>query len=203
MRGQSIDQKPQGYQDLSRFRVPRGFRGRGPIITLVWQLVQATLFGLSPQPCYGWRRFLLSVFGAKVGRGVLIRSSARVTYPWKVNFGDYCWIGDNAEIYSLGPITIGAHAVISQRSYICAGSHDFNDITFPLVARPVIIEPEVWVATRCFVAPGVTIGRGALVAAQSTVLTDVPAGMIVAGSPARMVRERRSPASKLGLDPKQ
>lgn len=178
------------YQDLSRFRVSPDFRGRGKLVTLLWQLVQSTLFRLSPQPLFAWRRFLLSAFGAKVGRGVLIRPSARVTYPWKVVFGDYCWIGDDAEIYSLGPITIGANAVVSQRSYICAGTHDYGDIAFPLVAKPVTIEPEAWISTGCFVAPGVTIGRGAIVAACSTVLADVPAAAIVAGAPARFVRTR-------------
>ncbi|WP_206241986.1 putative colanic acid biosynthesis acetyltransferase [Novosphingobium terrae] len=181
------------YQDLSRFRVQDGFRERSGLVVLAWQIVQATLFRLSPQPLYGWRRFLLSAFGAKVGQGVIIRPSARVTYPWKVTLGDHCWIGDDAELYSLGPITVGAHAVVSQRSYICAGTHDYEDITFPLVARPVVIEAEAWVATGCFVAPGVTVGRGAIVAATSTVTRDVPPGMIVAGAPAQVLRERPVP----------
>lgn len=178
------------YQDLSRFRVPEDFRGRGKLATFVWQIVQATLFRLSPQPLYGWRRMLLSTFGAEVGQGVLVRPSARITYPWKVKLGDYCWIGDDAEIYSLGPITIGANAVVSQRSYVCAGTHDYQDTAFPLIAKPIVIEAEAWIATDCFIAPGVTIGRGAIVAARSTVLTDVTSGMIVAGTPARPIRER-------------
>lgn len=179
------------YQDLSLFSVAKEFRGRGKLVTLTWQLVQGSLFRFSPQPFYGWRRFLLSLFGAKVGRGVLIRPTARVTYPWKVVLGDYCWIGDDAEIYSLGPITIGAHAVISQRSYICAGTHDYHDILFPLVARPVVVEDEAWVATGCFVAPGVTIGRGAILAACTTAIKDVPAGAIMAGTPAKQVGVRK------------
>ncbi|QIB34269.1 WcaF family extracellular polysaccharide biosynthesis acetyltransferase [Ancylobacter pratisalsi] len=178
------------YQDLASFRVPPGFRGRSGVIVLLWQLTQATLFRLSPQPAYGWRRFLLRLFGAQVGVGVLIRSTARVTYPWKVILEDRCWIGDDVEIYSLGPIQIGHDAVVSQRSYLCAGSHDYKDMSFPLITKPIIIEPEAWIATGCFVAPGVRVGRGAIVAATSTVTTDVPAAMIVAGTPAVPLKSR-------------
>ena len=112
------------YQDLARFRVEKNFRGRSGLVVLAWQIVQPTLFGLSPQPFYGWRRALLRLFGANVGRGVLVRPTARVTYPWKVTLGDHCWIGDHAELYSLGPISIGAHAVVSQHSYLCSATHD-------------------------------------------------------------------------------
>jgi len=178
------------YQDLSQFSVEPGFRGRSGLVVLIWQIVQSTLFAWSPQPFYAWRRGVLKVFGAKVGKDVLIRPTVRVTYPWKVTFGDYCWIGDHVEIYSLGPIDIGAHAVISQRSYICSGSHDCSDIGFPIIVRPIRIGAEAWIATDCFVAPGVAIGRGAIVAARSTVLSDVDEAAVVAGTPAAFKKTR-------------
>lgn len=187
------------YQDLSRFAVAEGFRGRSGLVVLIWQIVQDTLFAWSPQPAYGWRRFLLRAFGAKVGDGVIIRPTARVTYPWKVRLGNHCWIGDHTELYSLGPISVGNNAVVSQKSYLCAGSHDPSDMTFPLTAAPVTVEDEVWIATDCFVAPGVTIGRGAIVAARSTVRGNVPPGVVVAGTPAVVKRERARPTR--GLPP--
>lgn len=180
-----IDQTKPRYQDLSRFRVEPGFRGRSGAVVLLWQLVQASLFALSPQPLYAWRRALLRLFGARVGRCVLVRPTARITYPWKICIGDYSWIGDHVELYSLGPITIGTNAVISQKSYVCAGTHDYQDVTFPLVAKPVVVGDEVWIATDCFIAPGVTIGRGVIIAARSTVLSDIPDGTVAAGTPAR------------------
>lgn len=186
------------YQDLSRFVVPPGFRGRSGPVVLLWQVVQATLFALSPQPAYAWRRLLLRLFGAEVGKGVLVRPTARITYPWKVKFGDYCWIGDHTELYSLGSIAIGNHAVVSQKSYLCTGAHDASVVTFPLTTAPIVIEDQAWVATDCFVAPGVTVGRGAVVAARSTVREDVPAGMITAGTPARVRKARPVPSTKRG-----
>ncbi|WP_368508515.1 WcaF family extracellular polysaccharide biosynthesis acetyltransferase [Bradyrhizobium lupini] len=184
------------FQDLSQSKAPPGFRGRSGLTVLLWQTVQQTLFAWSPQPAYGWRRMLLRLFGAKVGKGVLIRPTVRVTYPWKVRLGDHCWIGDNAELYSLGPITIGQHAVVSQRSYVCAASHDYNDISFPLVAKAVAIDREAWVAADCFIAPGVTIGAGAIVGARSTVLKDVLPSAIMAGSPLKKIGDRLPPATR-------
>jgi putative colanic acid biosynthesis acetyltransferase WcaF len=156
--------------------------------------VQATLFACSPQPLYGWRRFLLRVFGARIGRAVQVRPSAHITYPWKVVIGDNAWIGDRAELYSLGPIHIGADAVISQRSYLCAATHDHRHPDFPIVAKPVTIGAEAWIATDVFVAPGVSIGVGAMIGARSSVFKDVADYAIAMGSPA-VVTGRRGDSS--------
>jgi putative colanic acid biosynthesis acetyltransferase WcaF len=178
------------FQNLEKFRVPSGFRGRSAPVVLLWQLVQSTLFGLSPQPFYAWRRALLRLFGAKIGRKVLLRPTARVTYPWKVEIGDFSWIGDHVEIYSLDRISIGRHSVVSQRSYLCTASHDIHDITFAYVTAPITIGEQVWIASDVFVAPGVTIGRGAVVGTRSTVFNDVPGELVAFGEPALPMRKR-------------
>lgn len=178
------------YQDISRFRLPKGFRGRPAWFVQLWWCVQASLFGWSPQFMYGWRCWLARLFGMKIGRNVLIRPSARITYPWKVRIGDHCWIGDDVVLYSLGEIEVGSNAVISQKSYICAASHDHRALSFDSFDRKITIEDEVWIATDVFVAPGVTIGAGAVVGARSSVFTDLPGGMICLGSPARPVGPR-------------
>jgi putative colanic acid biosynthesis acetyltransferase WcaF len=105
--------------------------------------------------------------------------------------GDYCWIGDNATLYSVDMISIGEHSVVSQDAYLCTGTHDHSDISFSLIASPIIIEPECWIAARAFVGPGVRIGRGAVVGACSVILSDVPPATIVAGVPARTVGIRK------------
>ncbi|HBW2581777.1 TPA: colanic acid biosynthesis acetyltransferase WcaF, partial [Salmonella enterica] len=113
-------------QDLSGFTVPKGFRGANALKVQLWWAVQATLFAGSPQILYRWRAFLLRLFGAKIGKNVVIRPSVKITYPWKLTVGDYAWIGDDAVLYTLGEINIGAHAVISQKGYLCTGSHDYT-----------------------------------------------------------------------------
>ncbi|TCU63844.1 putative colanic acid biosynthesis acetyltransferase WcaF [Bradyrhizobium sp. R2.2-H] len=157
---------------------------------LLWQVVQSTLFALSPQPFFAWRRFLLRLFGAKIGRKVLLRPTVRVTYPWKTEIGDYSWIGDHVELYSLDCISIGSHSVISQRSYLCTGSHDMADLAFSYITAPITVGDQVWIASDVFVAPGVKVGRGAVVGARSTVREDVPPEVVAIGEPARVVRDR-------------
>lgn len=178
-------------QDLSRFRMPAGFRGRPGWYVQLWWAVQATLFRGSPQFAYRYRAALLRLFGAQVGKHVVIRPSATITYPWKVQIGDYAWIGDDAVLYSLGDISIGAHAVVSQRSYLCAGDHDYQVPDFPIRGQKITIEEQCWIAADTFVAPGVTIGAGTVVGARSSVFSDLPGNMVCLGSPCRPVKSRR------------
>jgi len=180
----------QEYQRLDQFHLPPHFRGRSAVLVQLWWLVQGTLFAWSPQFLYAWRRFLLRLFGARVGVKVLVRPSARVTYPWKLSIGDYSWIGDEVVLYTLGEITIGSHVVISQRSYLCTGSHDPGKLAFDIYARPIVIDDQAWLAADVFVAPGVRVGHGAVVGARSSVFEDIPAGKIAYGSPAVVVRDR-------------
>lgn len=177
-------------QDLRSFVLPPNFRGRPAWFVQLWWIVQATLFRCSPQFLYGWRRFLLRAFGAKIGRGVIVRPTAEITYPWKLSIGDDSWIGDYATLYTLGEIRIGDNACISQHCYLAAAMHDYTRPTFDMLDKPIVIEPEVWLATRVFVAPGVTVGRGAVVGACSVVLRDVPPMTLSAGNPARVLRPR-------------
>ena len=113
-------------QNLSQYKTPKDFRGKSKITVQLWWVVYALLFRPSPQVMYGWRRFLLRSFGAKVGKKVILRPTAQITYPWKVSIGDFSWIGDDVVLYSLGDISIGSNTVISQRCYICTGSHDYQ-----------------------------------------------------------------------------
>lgn len=182
-------------QELNSFDLPESFRGKPAWFVQIWWLVQDTLFACSPQFLYGWRRWLLKAFGAQIGTNVLIRPSAKITYPWKVKIGDHSWIGDDVTLYSLGNITIGNNVVISQKSYLCSASHDYRSPSFDIYASDVTIEDEAWVATDVYVGPGVTIRRGAVIGARSSVFGDMPAGMICFGSPARPIKPRISEES--------
>jgi putative colanic acid biosynthesis acetyltransferase WcaF len=178
------------YQDLSKFLLPSGFRGASALKVQIWWLIQSTFFGLSPQFMYKWRNILLRLFGAKIGKNVIIRPTVRITYPWKLIIGDNAWVGDNADLYTLGEISIGNNAVVSQRAYLCTGSHDHTAEGFDIYAKPIVIEDGAWVATDVFIAPGITIGEGAVIGARSSVFKDMPAGMICIGNPAKPVKKR-------------
>jgi putative colanic acid biosynthesis acetyltransferase WcaF len=177
-------------QNLKTFKLPGNFRGRNAFVVQLWWLTQAIFFRNSPQFLYGFRRFLLRLFGANVGKKVVIRPTVKITYPWKVSIGDYSWIGDDVVLYSLGNIEIGKNVVISQKSYICAASHDYLQPGFPIFAGVVRIQDECWLATDVFVAPGVTIHKGTVIGARSSVYKDLPANKVCIGNPAKIVRNR-------------
>ncbi|WP_314917290.1 putative colanic acid biosynthesis acetyltransferase [Pseudomonas helleri] len=177
-------------QKLDTFKLPSSFRGRSAFICQLWWLTQACLFSTSPQFMYSWRNFLLRLFGAKIGEKVIIRPSARITYPWKLTIGDNSWVGDHVDLYTLGEINIGKNSVISQRSYLCTGSHDFTEASFPIYAKPIIIHDGVWLATDVFVAPGVTIHKNSVIGARSSVFTNLPEGFVYIGTPAKPIKPR-------------
>jgi putative colanic acid biosynthesis acetyltransferase WcaF len=160
---------------------------------LAWTAVDWLLFKPSPRPAHAWRAFLLRLFGAKLGRGVHIYPSARIWAPWNLRCADEAGIGDRAIIYSQAEISVGRRAVISQGVHLCAGTHDFEKPGFPLVARPISVGDEAWLAAECFVMPGVTIGEGAVVGARSVVTADVPPWKVCAGHPCRPIRDRLRP----------
>ena len=135
--------------------------------------------------------FFTKMFWAEIGKGVIIRPSAQITYPWKVKIGDFSWIGDDVVLYSLGDIIIGNNTVISQKSYICTGTHDYTKADFPILEKKIIIGDECWLATDVFVSPGVTINNGAVIGARSTVIKDLESNSVYVGSPVRFIKKRK------------
>ncbi len=177
-------------QNLELYRTPKDFRGKSAVFVQLWWFTQSTLFKLSPQVFYKWRNFILRLFGAKIGKNVIIRPSVTITYPWKVSIGDNSWIGDDVVLYSLGEIIIGSDTVISQKSYICTGYHDYNKVDFPISAKKITIGNECWLATDVFVSPGISILNGVVVGARSSVMGDLKPYAVYVGSPATFLKKR-------------
>jgi len=177
-------------QRLDQFKLPKNFRGRSALIVQLWWFVQATLFSLSPQFMYGWRRFILRLFGAKIGKKVIIRPTVKITYPWKLKIGDYSWIGDNVILYTLGEIEIGTNVVVSQKSYLCTGYHDYSKDKFPIFSKKIKIDNQCWIATDVYIAPGISIGSKTIVGARSSVFKNLPQNKICFGSPAIPIKDR-------------
>ncbi len=171
--------------DLRRYDQSSFDRGRPGWIILLWWLVQGIAFPLTPHFANSMRVWLLRQFGAQVGEGVIIRPTARITYPWKVSIGDFSWIGDDVVLYSLDRIDIGQHCVISQKSYLCTGSHDIYDPAFGLKTAAIALGNGVWVASDCFIAPGVAIGANAVIGARSLVTKNMPNQQVCWGNPCR------------------
>ena len=178
------------YQNLKTFKMPKGFRGKSKFIVQLWWIIQSTLFRLSPQFMYAWRRSLLRLFGANIARNVLIRPTVKILFPWKLTIGEWSWIGNEVTLYNMAEINIGNNCVISQKSYLCTSSHDHTKSSFDIFAKPIVIKDEVWIASDVFIAPGIIIGTGTVVGFRSTVNKDLPPKMVCYGNPAKPIKPR-------------
>lgn len=175
--------------DLGAY-VPRDFtRGRHALVELAWIFLQA-LFVSSFLPGSAHRRFLLTLFGAKIGRKVVLKPGLRVKFPWRLTIGDHSWIGEHAWIDNLALVTIGSDCCVSQGAYLCTGSHDWASPDFTLITRPITLEPGAWVAAKAVVGPGVTMGRGSVLGLGSVATRDLAAWTVYAGVPATAIKQR-------------
>ena len=147
-------------------------------------------FRFSPRPCFGWRRFVLRCFGAKIGRHVHFYPTAKIYFPWNLTVGDWSAVGEDALIYNLGPVTLGEKVTISHRAHLCAGTHDYSQPDLPLLKPPIEIKSGAWICADAFVGPGVVVGEGAVVGARAVVVKNVEPWSIVAGNPAREIKKR-------------
>ena len=157
---------------------------------LLWNSIWRLLFRWSPVPFHGWRRFLLRMFGAKVGKNVLIYPSVTIWYPWNLELKDGACLARFVNCYSVDKILIGSNSIVSQNVHLCTAGHDISDIHFSLLSKPIKIDDNVWVAADAFIGPGVTIGKGAVVGARGAVFKDVKPWMVVGGNPAKAIKKR-------------
>jgi putative colanic acid biosynthesis acetyltransferase WcaF len=160
----------------------------------IWGFVRVMLFRPTPKPLTRWRVFLLRLFGATVRGQPFVSESAIVKMPWLLTLEDRACLGPNSEVYNLGRVTLGPRCTVSQQAYLCGGTHDFRNPTFPLVVGDIVIGADVFVGARAFILPGVTVGDGAVIGACAVVTKDVAPWTVVAGNPARVVSLRDNPS---------
>ena len=180
-------------RDLSKYR-PAGFdRGASAVKEALWLGVRWVFFlTILPWPS-AWRAMLLRLFGARVGSGVVIRGNVNITFPWRLTLGDHVWLGEEVMILSLAPVTIGDSVCVSQRAFLCTGSHDYGEPAFGLITGPISIGRGAWIAAQSFIGPDTVVGEGSVVAAGAIVTKSLAAHVLVAGNPARVIRELREP----------
>jgi putative colanic acid biosynthesis acetyltransferase WcaF len=136
-----------------------------------------------------WRAWLWSLFGARLGR-VRPHGSARLTAPWLLKAGRDVYIDRWVYLYNTYGIELGDRVIISFGAVLCTPTHDYNDPSYPLTGRKIVVEDDVWIAAQAFIAPGVRIGRGAIIGARAVVYKDVPPWAVVAGNPAQVIKYR-------------
>jgi putative colanic acid biosynthesis acetyltransferase WcaF len=155
-----------------------------------WQVIWVLLFRPTPKILHSWRRLLLRLFGAKLGRDCIVHPSTKVWAPWNLEMGDYAGLGPYVDCYNVAKVTLGDFCIVSQYSYLCSASHDYTRMNLPLLSKPIRLGHRVWVGSDAFIGHGVTVGDGVVVGARSSVFRDVEPWTVVAGSPARLIKMR-------------
>ena len=177
--------------DLSTFDNSWYDPGRGRAARALWFFLGLALLRCSILPGSRWRRTLLRMFGARVGRGAVIKPGVRVKYPWLLEIGNHAWIGEDVWIDNLAPVSIGDHCCVSQGAYLCTGNHDWSDASFGLIVQPVVLMSGSWIGARAVVCPGVSVWECGVAAAGSVVVRDIAPFEIHAGNPASFAHYRR------------
>lgn len=164
--------------------------GAGKAKQIVWYFVNSIFFISSLNPSGKLKRILLQLFGARLGKGVVIKPRVNIKYPWKLEIGDHSWIGEKVWIDNLAPVKIGSHVCISQGAMLLTGNHNYKLSTFDLMIDSIILEDGSWVGARAVVCPGVTLHSHAVLGVGSVANKNLEAYTVYAGNPAAYQRER-------------
>lgn len=156
----------------------------------LWYLTNV-VFIINPlNPISGLKILLLRIFGAQVGKKVVIKPGVNIKYPWKLSIGNHTWIGENVWIDSLDHVTIGDNVCVSQGAMLLTGNHNYTRETFDLIVAPIVLEQGVWIGAKSVVCPGVTAFSHAVLTVGSVATKDLDAFGIYQGNPARKIKER-------------
>jgi len=157
---------------------------------ILWYYVNAFVFNSYLFPVYGFKRYLLYIFGAKMGKKIVIKPKVNIKYPWKLSIGDYSWIGEKVWIDNLDEVEIGSHVVLSQGALLLSGNHNYKKDSFDLLTGKIVLEKGVWIGARAVVTGGVHCSSHSILSVNSVASKDLKSFGIYSGNPAKWVRER-------------
>jgi putative colanic acid biosynthesis acetyltransferase WcaF len=174
--------------DLSKFDND-WFNPGSPWKRLIWYFFNL-LFLRSGMPFSGLKVFLLRLFGARVGNGVVIKPHVNIKYPWKLSIDDNCWLGENVWIDNLGQVLMGKNVCLSQGAMLLCGNHDFSKVSFDLIVKNITLEEGVWIGAQSVVCPGVICRSHSVLAVGSVATKELDAYSIYQGNPAIKIKDR-------------
>ena len=159
------------------------------LVKLIWDFFGKPLIS-SYLPGTHWRKLILIIFGAKIGKGGKIKTNIRISEPWHLSIGDHCWIGENVWIDNLALVKIGNRVCISQGAYLCTGNHNFKKDFFNLILEKIVIEDDCWIAAKSIIAPGSRLKRGSIACLGSVVSGILEEDGIYKGNPAKLLKSK-------------
>ena len=164
--------------------------GAGTVKRFFWYVCNAIFFNSNALLPYAAKAAVLRMFGARIGRNVVIKPHVNIKYPWKLEIGENTWIGEGVWIDNLDRVTIGANACLSQGALILCGNHDYSKTTFDLMVGPISINDGAWIGARSVVTQGVCVGDHAVLGVGSVASSDMKPYTIYRGNPAVEVKQR-------------
>ena len=175
--------------DLSKFNNDWYQKGGTAFKRIAWYTVNAIFFN-SAFPNSNFKVFLLRLFGAKVGKGVIIKPFVNIKYPWKLEIGDHIWIGERVWIDNLGIVILKNNSCISQGAMLLCGNHHYKKVAFDLIVGNITIEDGAWIGAMCVVCPGVKVGEHTVLTVNSVATTNLLPWSVYQGNPAQKIKER-------------
>lgn len=160
----------------------------------LWSICWVLFYRFSPRPLHGWRTLLLRCFGARMGSHCHFYPGSRVWAPWNLRCDDHVAAADGAEIYNPSPVELASHVILSQDSYLCGATHDYNDPEFPLTAYRMRVGAYAWICARACIAPGVNVAEGAVLGLGAVATRDLLPWTVYGGNPAVALRPRQRTA---------
>jgi putative colanic acid biosynthesis acetyltransferase WcaF len=164
--------------------------GAGVVKRTIWYFINILFFKNGWIPFSGIRIRILKLFGAKVGKGVILKPCINIKYPWHLKIGNHCWIGENVWIDNLVTVEISDHVCLSQGAFLLTGNHNYKDSSFGLMTGEIFLESGSWFGAKCTVCPGVRVGAGAVLTAGSIATKNLSPWHIYQGNPAQAIKER-------------
>ncbi|OAD45664.1 WcaF family extracellular polysaccharide biosynthesis acetyltransferase [Polaribacter atrinae] len=156
----------------------------------IWFFVNILFFKSSLPLPHFLKKYILIIFGAKIGRGVFFKNNINIKYPWLLEIGNDVWIGENVWIDNLAKVKIEDNVCISQGAMLLCGNHDYKKSSFDLILGEIILEEGSWVGAKSVVCPGVTLHSHAILAVGSIATKDLDSYSIYQGNPAVKIRKR-------------
>ena len=134
--------------------------------------------------------FTLRLFGAKIGKNVIIRPGVNIKYPWKLKIGNNCWLGENVWIDNLDYVTLEDNVCISQGAFLFCGNHNYKLESFDLMIRQIVIESGAWLGAKSIVCPGIKVGSHAILSVGSLADKNLDSFCVYKGNPAVKCNKR-------------
>ena len=166
-------------------------KGANLLKATVWYFINALFVRASWNPFMLPKIFILRLFGAKIGKGVIIKNNVVIKSPWNLTIGDFCWIGEGCWIDNIDKVIIEDNVCISQGAMLLTGNHDYTRPDMPYRNKPIIIKSGVWIGAKSVVCPGVTADINSILTVGSIATKNLQSNGIYQGNPAQMVRIRK------------